>query len=150
MDFIEMSGKTLKRIVSEDELQAIELSELGVRRRECDPGQPPGRHRDPPAGHLGRDRRTVGRFRPPRAPRNGPGMGRLLRTRQRGRVMLIAYIDPAAGSILLQAILAGAAGALLYFFRPILRLFGLAKKADVPPAEESGDVEKKADGPPPS
>ena len=30
MHFIEMSGKTLKRIVSEDELQAIELGQIGV------------------------------------------------------------------------------------------------------------------------
>jgi hypothetical protein len=30
MHFIEMSGKTLKRIVSEDELQEMELNEIGV------------------------------------------------------------------------------------------------------------------------
>jgi hypothetical protein len=30
MHFIEMSGRTLKRIVSEDELQTIELGEIGV------------------------------------------------------------------------------------------------------------------------
>ena len=30
MHFIEMSGRTLKQIVSEDELQAIELGDLGV------------------------------------------------------------------------------------------------------------------------
>lgn len=30
MHFIEMSGKTLKQIVSEDELQAIELGDMGV------------------------------------------------------------------------------------------------------------------------
>jgi hypothetical protein len=30
MHFIEMSGKTLKRIVSEDEFQAVELGQIGV------------------------------------------------------------------------------------------------------------------------
>ena len=30
MHFIEMSGKTLKRIVSEDEFQTIELGHIGV------------------------------------------------------------------------------------------------------------------------
>jgi hypothetical protein len=30
MHFIEMSGKTLKRIISEDELQAMELLHIGV------------------------------------------------------------------------------------------------------------------------
>ena len=30
MHFIEMSGKALKRLVSEDELQAVELGQIGV------------------------------------------------------------------------------------------------------------------------
>ena len=52
---------------------------------------------------------------------------------------LLAYIDPAAGGILLQIILGGFAAVFLgvqLFWGRILRLFGFRRKED-PPAEES-------------
>ena len=81
MHFIEMSGKTLKRIVSEDEFQAIELGQIGVTDESMIRVNRQGdieirRHSD-----VGRDRRPAGRLRPSRAPGNGPRLGRLLRLR---------------------------------------------------------------------
>ena len=86
MNFIEMSGRTLKQIVSEDELQAIELGDLGVT-DESMVRKPIARaiSKSAAKAHVGRDRRPVGRFRPSRAPRNRPRLGRLLRLRTRGR-----------------------------------------------------------------
>ena len=81
MHFIEMSGKTLKRIVSEDELQAIELGQIGVTDESMIRVNRQGDIEIRRHEHVGRDRRPAGRFRPSRPPGNGPRMGRLLRLR---------------------------------------------------------------------
>ena len=67
---------------------------------------------------------------------------------------LVAYLDPAAGSLLLQIILGGVAGLALVlklFWHRILSLFGIRKPVDEAPEgaaqkEDAGD-EKAAEGP---
>ena len=60
---------------------------------------------------------------------------------------LDAYIDPASGSILLQVIIAGAVGALGYFFRPIWRFFRMLRRNPAAPPTQLTAPRDAADRP---
>jgi hypothetical protein len=55
----------------------------------------------------------------------------------------LAYLDPGSGALLVQLLLAGTAGAVLFFKmqgRRVMSFFGLRRKDDeVPPAPRPGD-----------
>ncbi|HNR94774.1 MAG TPA: hypothetical protein PKM67_10125 [Kiritimatiellia bacterium] len=42
--------------------------------------------------------------------------------------MILAYIDPGSGALILQLLMAGIVGAGVYFRRAIARIFGFRKK----------------------
>ncbi len=75
MQFIELSGKALQRVVSDDELHPDELARLGVNDESVLRSQSAGRHRTPPPRPLGRDRRPAGRIRGTDQTRNGTQLG---------------------------------------------------------------------------
>ena len=58
----------------------------------------------------------------------------------------VAYIDPGTGSMLLQVIGAGVAGAIFYFRELRYKVLSMFSRRPAPTAEESG--EQAADDPP--
>ena len=63
-------------------------------------------------------------------------------------MQVLAYIDPASGSILLQVILAGAVGAMGYFFRPIARIFRFLTGRKSSPVDADPDADETSKKPP--
>ena len=55
--------------------------------------------------------------------------------------MIIAYIDPGSGSILLQALLASLVGGIAIFWYKIKTFFGFSKKND-PTTTEAADKQE--------
>lgn len=56
--------------------------------------------------------------------------------------MILAYIDPGSGSILIQVILASCLGGMVVFWSKIKSLFTRKKPADVPSASPSEPDQK--------
>lgn len=50
--------------------------------------------------------------------------------------MILGYLDPGTGSLIMQAILGGLAGAAIFFRAGRQRFFGRNKTETVPPIEE--------------
>ena len=51
--------------------------------------------------------------------------------------MILAYIDPGSGSILIQVLLASCIGGIAVFWQKLKSLFTGKKPGDPPPAEET-------------
>ena len=75
MKFIEMTGKTLKELISDDELHVDDLIQCRGLRRHDRARQPARGHRSPAARELGRDRRSARQLRATDEEANGARLG---------------------------------------------------------------------------